>query len=915
MLFRKHRKQRFESFRVFVWMLRTGFLKFLFFATIFRLGIWGCIAQNPTIVFEQPINSTQGGGIPDLGAGDWFGYDMAPIGDLNGDGVNDIAVGAIYDDDGGVDRGAVYILFMTSTGTVGSYQKISSTQGGFQGVLVDESYFGSSMANLGDMNGDGVQDLAVGATGDDDGGTYAGAVWILFMNSDGTVNGFQKISALSGSFNAGLEDWDRFGIGLDSIGDLNNDGVTDIAVGAFWDDDGGLDRGAVYIIYLNSNGTVQSFQKISQATPGFTGDLSDGASFGWAVSYMGDVNGDGNIEILVGAQRDNVSGFEEGSVWVISITNAGSIVQTTEISVGTSPVLANAVTGGSRFGSSVTLVHDLWCDNAPDIAVGLQGYGANAEGAVFLIDLDANFYAQGVLVIAEGQAGLQAPLDPLDRFGWGLDVTYDYNGDGFSELMVGSVNFDGGGSNIGGSWLISLEPSSSQSILSDTARFCSGSQILLYPTDPIQNTLWSTGETTDTISVSSSSQVWVSGTLNDCLISDTILVVVDQIPLLELGTDTTVCDQLALTVAASENDILWSNGVDQQAIVANQSGSYWVQLSGACGNFSDTIDVTVVQTLQMYLGADTVMCDDIQLSLTPTITNGVPDLYTWNDGTSNSSLSVSAEGKYWVSMSNFCGTVSDTIEIVSGNAPNVYLPLDTSVCGELTLEAGYPGYDVLWSTGETSERIQISQSGTYSLSLTGECGTITRNFAVTVYSEPSADFLTRSKPVEFLNPNVQFVNESNGASQYEWYFGDRTMSYEENPLHGYDTSGVYLVMLIAYGTSDIGCVDTTYGYIEVDPMFTFYVPNAFTPDGDGINDTWGGMGLNFEYESFELEIFDRWGGMMWRTDNPNKGWDGTHMDSGKRVKQGMYVYQFRIRQFNTFKPKVLKGTVTVYRHN
>lgn len=734
-----------------------------------------CESQNPTIVFEQPINFSQGGGIPELGAGDWFGYDMSPIGDLNGDGVYDIAVGSIYDDDGGVDRGSVYILFMTNAGTVGSYQKISSTQGGFQGVLVDESYFGSSIANLGDMNGDGVQDLVVGATGDDDGGSYAGAIWVLFMNSDGTVNGFQKISALAGSFNANIEAVDRFGIGLDSIGDLNNDGVNDIVVGASEDDDAGLNKGAIYILYLNSDGTVQSFAKIHEGTPGFMGDLTGEALFGWAVSYMGDVNGDGNIEILVGAQRDNVSGSEEGSVWVVSINNTGGIVQTTEISVATSAALAGVVTPGSRFGSSVTLVHDLWCDNSPDIAVGLQAFGANDEGAVFLIDLDANFNAQGVLVIAEGLAGLQATLDPLDRFGWGLDVMYDYNGDGFSELMVGSVNFDDGGTNIGGTWLLSLNPSSSESVLLDSTWFCSDNEISLFPESPVQNILWSTGETTDTIMVSTTGPIWVSGTIGGCIMTDTTVVIFDDVQLPELS--------------------------------------------------------------------------------------------------------------------------------------------DTAVCGELILEVLYPNYDVIWSTGETSEQIQITQSGTYSVSLVGQCGTLSTEFTVSVATETFADFLTRSKPIEFLDPNVQFVNESNGATTYEWHFGDGQVSFEENPEHVYDESGVYLVMLVAYGTDGLECVDTTYGYVSVDPMFTFYVPNAFTPDGDGINDTWGGVGLNFEYESFELEIFDRWGGLMWQTDNPFKGWDGTHMKSGNRVKQGMYVYQFRLRQFDTFEPKVFKGTVTLYRHN
>ena len=107
---------------------------------------------------------------------------MVFLGDLDGDGVGDLAVGARWDDDGGSGRGAVWILHLDTDGTVKSHRKISSTQGGFTGTLDDFDGFGADVATLGDLSGDGVGDLAVAAQGDDDGGTNPGAVWILFLD-------------------------------------------------------------------------------------------------------------------------------------------------------------------------------------------------------------------------------------------------------------------------------------------------------------------------------------------------------------------------------------------------------------------------------------------------------------------------------------------------------------------------------------------------------------------------------------------------------------------------------------------------------------------------------------------------------------------------------------------------------------
>ena len=139
---------------------------------------------------------------------------------------------------------------MDKDGKVKSQQKIADGAGGFKGDLSDGDQFGSAVANTDDLDGDGINDLAVGANQSDDGGPDRGAVWILFMDKDGKVKSQQKIADGAGGFKGDLSDGEQFGSAVAGIGNLDGKDQPDIAVGAPLDDDGGTDKGAVWILFM-----------------------------------------------------------------------------------------------------------------------------------------------------------------------------------------------------------------------------------------------------------------------------------------------------------------------------------------------------------------------------------------------------------------------------------------------------------------------------------------------------------------------------------------------------------------------------------------------------------------------------------------------------------------------------------------
>ena len=262
-----------------------------------------------------------------------FGYLSANAGDVNGDGVTDLLVGA-------TSAPAVYIIFLTPQGTSLSHQRIAEGVGSLTATGLGGGYFGGFGGGVADLNQDGVPDVMVGAH-------VAQDVYILFLSSIGTVVSHQKISQTSGSFTAtGLNGFGYAGAGV--LGNSASESGFDVSVGAVSTDT----YGAVYILFLSSDGTCMSHQKISDISGGLTAVLASDDQFGVHSSPVGDLNADNITDLLVGAYQPYTG---SGQVYILFLTDFGVVTSHIRFGgIGGGGDLTADLETGVRFGRAVS---------------------------------------------------------------------------------------------------------------------------------------------------------------------------------------------------------------------------------------------------------------------------------------------------------------------------------------------------------------------------------------------------------------------------------------------------------------------------------------------------------------------------------------------------------------------------------
>ncbi|MBP9152997.1 MAG: PKD domain-containing protein, partial [Flavobacteriales bacterium] len=242
-------------------------------------------------------------------------------------------------------------------------------------------------------------------------------------------------------------------------------------------------------------------------------------------------------------------------------------------------------------------------------------------------------------------------------------------------------------------------------------------------------------------------------------------------------------------------------------------------------------------------------------------------------------------------------------------------PHDVLFVNQSTIATGFNSiYE--WDLGDGTTSSVPSPQNTYvdsgyydiTLSVTSAkgCNTvISVANAVRANITPVADFTIKEDVLSLLDAEVVLTDASQHALTWNWNLGDGTSSTSLNPTHIYSQPGTYELQLTV---TNGDCEDTKLGLVKVEPIFTFYIPNSFTPDDDGLNETFFGTGESVK--TYNMKITDRWGKLIFESNDPDFHWDGTHL--GKQVEIGVYVYQFYVEDLFGY-AHLYTGHVTLLR--
>ncbi len=428
---------------------------------------------------------------------------------------------------------------------------------------------------------------------------------------------------------------------------------------------------------------------------------------------------------------------------------------------------------------------------------------------------------------------------------------------------------------------------------------------------------------------------------------------------------TNICAGSTVTLDAGNtgSTFLWSTNEITQTIIVSTAGTYSVSVTNVCGTQTDDIIITSATPPVYVLGNDTTYCSNFNLLLDAANTGAT---YLWNNATNLQTLNVNAAGNYWVIISNNCGTITDSINIIQSAPPVSQLGNDTIYCGSFSriLDAGTNSSSYLWFDGTTNQTITVNQVGNYWVQLTNNCGTVTDTIHIIQAPVPIVNLgndtsfcgsFTVNYDVTCLACTYLWSNNS-VASQVTVNTPGQTIVLVSN-LCGTATDTVsislesfpyvklpddtmpcepagYLITAISNIESILWSNGDTTQSITIPTAGTYWVdvsnscgydvdtikitecsgayimPNAFSPNGDAINDFLFPIRIG-DAMLVQYEIYNRWGQQVFTYADGDINWDGTCNEAACGV--GVYTYVLRYKDNITGNIFMLKGNVTLIR--
>jgi gliding motility-associated-like protein len=413
---------------------------------------------------------------------------------------------------------------------------------------------------------------------------------------------------------------------------------------------------------------------------------------------------------------------------------------------------------------------------------------------------------------------------------------------------------------------------------------------------------------------------------NGCKV-DTALAVTQPSPLITNATgSTTICRGQNTAISASANGgtgavtFIWTgvgSGASQivSPLIATNYNVSATDANGCVSNIATvSVNVTSLTSANLMVSDGAAICKGNTANVFSTVSGNTGTVtINWSDGLGSGSgpftVSPAATTTFTVTVTDACNhSVTGTVKVIVHPLPVINIsPQTLTACKEVTatfwdhsttnVNANY-----YWTFGDgygsanTTAQHTYETSGVYNVGVSVTSTHGCKNIASTTYNVtvnvPSfADFSSEATDGSTISPVYVFTNQSVNAATYIWTFDDGTSSFIENPKHEFADKGEYTITLVTL--SNAGCKDSISKKIEIRPEFTFYIPNAFTPDGDNVNDYFAPKGS--EVTRFKMMIFDRWGGMIYETEDKEKGWDGRANNGSSIAENGVYVYRIFVK--------------------
>ena len=601
-----------------------------------------------------------------------------------------------------------------------------------------------------------------------------------------------------------------------------------------------------------------------------------------------------------GVAGSTISNLSIGS-YILTVTDANGCVNTSSVNINQpSPILTSA---------DITDVTCVGSDGEIDLLVsgGTAPYAYNwsngdqhedlhqLESSTYLLTItdfngctvfdsfDVGYNGVPMSLIADitdvkcngdktGSISLNVTGDSPFSFQWSDNISNsNYSGTCYAGDYTVTVTDDSGCKIIKTYQIV--EPSPLVSLIGDSIMICQNVDAVIDPsvTGGVApyTYLWSTSSTESYITVNQDATIPYFVTVtddNNCILSTNIGVYVFPLPELIVGHDKdTVCqgEPIDIGCVALDGHAPFSYTInnesvpDQSTVYPMGLTHYTIGLIDACG-YTDTVDL------------DLFAYTDAMLSVNADVINGCSPLTVHFNETSG--------------LRGVWGWEFDDNDVA--NYSTDQHPVHTFVDD---------GFYTVKQTLQTPEGCYLER---------------VYNNLIQVYPLPEANFDVEKDVVSEITPQIYFYNYSLDNLYNYWSFGDGNISVSISPTHAYSNVGQYLVQLIV--ENDYGCKDTTERPIVMEDVFKLWVPTAFSPDDDGINDGFRAVGEGIDLDNYWIAVYDRWGELIWESDNLFEYWKGDAKGKGKPVQNGVYSWMVVCKDFNGVE-HTKNGPITVIR--